>query len=370
MPLQVALARCCELADLESTLKPGFGNSNMMSVKESLTLTRSNRFIWLPTPFSFIYDALTDICLQRSRQQPPRASQISFRHHVMSCPRLPEELWKLILVHVDYRERLGNCSRVSRKLNRAATAATEQLELQLQRNPQRSAGLLQWMRRNGHHVSKLLLAGIAADFTDLPCKHLRSLVVRDGAVQLGPSSNHPGVLHSCSGLTQLCLGSCTLLDGPNSLSAVSAVPALQFLKLCSTNSNSPVDGKLTLPGSTLQVLTQLTYISFGLRQTQCVDITAESLQHISALQHLQALDLTRPSVPLSPSSTPGLKQLTALQGLLLDTAILDAAGLDTAAGVGSGGSRVVWSQQCCRAAVSHWPAAAAAASAAPGRPAV
>ena len=225
----------------------------------------------------------------------------------MSC--LPDELWKLILVHIPLPERLGRCSRVSQQLSRAAAAATEQLELELNYNVQRFQGLMQWVEKHGQHIKELDLNRVGGTLTELPCWQLRQLGIFNGSVQLGPSSSHPGVLHSCNGLTKLQLWSCQV-DGPDNLSALSAVPALQHLELSYISSST---GYVSLPGSVLQVLTQLSALKLELN----IKVTAESLQHSSALQHLQVLSLYHPLVPLSPSSTPGLAQLTGLQAIKL-----------------------------------------------------
>ena len=194
---------------------------------------------------------------------------------------------------------------------------------------QRSEEFLQWLHRNGRYVTSLDLQGFSSDLTELPCRQLRQLVVSNDtddtdtpSVQLGPSSSHPGVLHSCSGLTLLKLRSCEIVDSPNSLSALSAVPALQHLELSEFHGDDDSDD-LGLPSSILQLLTQLTFLEVG----PGIDVTAESLQHISGLQHLQEFRLAYPSVYLclSPSSTPGLAQLTGLHTLKLSRATLDAA---------------------------------------------
>lgn len=239
---------------------------------------------------------------------------------------LPEELWKLILTHVPLRERLGTCSRVSQKLYRAAAAANEQLEVQLQGSAQRSQAVVQWLQHNGQHVTSLELHGVAAELTELPCQQLRQLVVWCGRVQLGRCSSHPGVLHSCNGLTSLMLFFCEVVDGPKGLSALSAVPALQVLSVSAACSRS--DRPLHMPGTILQMLTQLKRLDLSGH----INVTAESLQHISALQHLQVLNLTRPSVHLSPSSTPALARVTGLHSLVLSGSrnVADAATLDPA----------------------------------------
>ena len=239
----------------------------------------------------------------------------------MSCwSSLPEDLWKLILVHVPLPERLGPCSRVSQKLCRAAAAATDQLELRLGHSAQRTEGIARWLFLNSHQLTSLNLRRLGAPLLELPCQQLRQLYIGDAWVRLGPSSHHLGVLHSCNGLKKLHLCLCEFMDGPNSLSALSAVPALQHLELGRVYGTSTPD-QLELPGSVLQMLTQLTFLDLN----YTVKVTAESLQHISALQRLQVLYLDEPSEPLSPSSTPGLAQLTGLQAFRLANATLDPA---------------------------------------------
>ena len=245
---------------------------------------------------------------------------------------LPDELWRLILTHVPLSERLC-CTRVSQRLCRAAAAATEELKLclcsDLQRSDdsedfqhwwpqdgdqQRSEGFQRWLQHNGQHLTSLEVSHLADALTQLPCQNLRQLCVEGSDVQLGPSSSQPGILHSCRGLTKLHV------RPSDSLAALSAVPDLQHLEL-DVPYNHPDHHTLRLPGSVLMVLAQLTCLHLS-----GVVVTAESLQHISALQHLQVLHLAKPEVSIiSPSNTPGLAQLTGLHTLHLSGANLDPA---------------------------------------------
>ena len=213
---------------------------------------------------------------------------------------------------------------VSRKMCRAAAAATEHLEVNLRGDQERSKALKRWLDSNGQHVTSLQMARPSGVLEGLPCPQLRQLDLGASTVELySSSSSHPGFFERCSGLTRLLLSnSCVVfggppMSGPDSLAALSAVPALQHLEL------RAIANRLLLPGSVLHVLTHLTYLALYAK----VQVTAESLQHISALQHLKGLvmDLPSGSVPLSPSSTPGLAQLTGLRTLHLVGAKMDPA---------------------------------------------
>lgn len=126
----------------------------------------------------------------------------------------------------------------------------------------------------------------------------------------------------------------------------------------------------------LQALTQLTFLSID----GCIKVTAESLQHISCLQRLRGLGLQSHKLPLSPSHTPYLAQLTGLHTLSLLLVTLDPdllqqytqlqnlrLSVPTLSGLNSGASllAVIAKQVQLRTLQLHqvdcaWPAAAAA----------
>jgi hypothetical protein len=133
----------------------------------------------------------------------------------MSCTAedLTHDIWALILQHVDYKQRLSDCALVCRKLARAAAAATQSLDLVFNR-PQRHDAFLGWTERHGSSLTSLHLES-SPDHTpirQLPCAKLVELLLNDWSVQLCASSEHLGLLHSCTALTKLVLECVELLD--------------------------------------------------------------------------------------------------------------------------------------------------------------
>jgi len=139
-------------------------------------------------------------------------------------------------------------------------------------------------------------------------------------VQLSASSTQPGVLFSCTRLTKLLLQYCQFVDGHSSLAALSALVELQHLGfIMSAVVSGSTDGSF-MPSTVLQHLTQLTYLS--LRYVGRL-LNADSLQHTSCLVNVQELHINHNTVPLSPSTIPGLGRLTALRKVGLVFADLD-----------------------------------------------
>jgi len=228
---------------------------------------------------------------------------------------------------VPLSHRLLSCSRVNQTLHRAAAAATQQLQIELQeyRREARAQCLLNlchWMHQYGQHLTSLQLDAAGGTLTELPCPNLRELDVDNMRVQLSGSSTQPGVLHSCTRLTKLQLHCNHLVDEHSSLAALSALVQLQHLFLAAV-SGSTDDG---MPSTVLEHLTQLTHLYLdSLGQLLNVD----SLQHTSCLVNLQELYFHESTVPLSPSTTPGLSRLTALRQVNLQRVNFDPSILQT-----------------------------------------
>jgi hypothetical protein len=146
----------------------------------------------------------------------------------MSWSTLPEELWKHILHFVPTKHRLEKCSRVSRALHQAAIAATQHARLvddgEYGDFNELYLDLCQWMHHHGQHLTSLHLETNEdtppAQVLQLPCPNLLRAVLYKVPVQLGASSSHPGTLHSCTQLQQLCLDGCLIIDGRSGLAAL------------------------------------------------------------------------------------------------------------------------------------------------------
>jgi hypothetical protein len=134
-----------------------------------------------------------------------------------TAEKLPQELWALILQHVDYWQRLSACALVCRKLARAAAAATQSLELYLDcdHSPTNHDAFLSWTNRHGSSLTSLHLESIIENspIRQLACPNLLQLSVTDCTVQLCASSEGLGLLHSCTALTKLKLTRPKLLAG-------------------------------------------------------------------------------------------------------------------------------------------------------------
>jgi hypothetical protein len=132
-----------------------------------------------------------------------------------TAEELPQELWILILKHVDFRQRLSACTPVCQKLARAAAAATQSVSVSCYCRPQPLDAFLAWARASSHGS---LLTRLKFSFSDspirqLPCPQLLELQGISSSVQLCASSEGMGLLRSCTALTSLQLDSSTLLDG-------------------------------------------------------------------------------------------------------------------------------------------------------------
>lgn len=245
-------------------------------------------------------------------------------------PALPLEIWKLILVQLDQRTRLGSCSLVSTLLNRAAVAATDSVISNLHdyrdppRNPGRTQQLKVWLDNYGCGLGSLKVSHAQEQFKELPCSKLLQLNFSSMNIQLGPSSSHAGVLQDLSSLTKLSLAGCRLQDGSKSLHALTVLTCLQHLQLSNLRTQPLQDmpaqllegaqDKLGLAAQVLQQLSKLTHLTLC---GNTIKINKASLQHISTLSSLQELNIINSSLRLSRTNSPGLLKLTALRKLHL-----------------------------------------------------
>lgn len=68
---------------------------------------------------------------------------------------LPLELWKEILKHTTFKERLSYCSLVCKAFQKAATAATDSLQVGLRQDPYRTEAVTNWIDKHGSGLSSL-----------------------------------------------------------------------------------------------------------------------------------------------------------------------------------------------------------------------
>jgi hypothetical protein len=142
---------------------------------------------------------------QKKRQQHSNRSDHHFHQHNVQQEDLPQELWAQILLHVDYQQRLSACALVCRKLARAAAAATQLLDLYFGDAFERYDAFMGWTSSHGSSLTRLVLSYSPSTIQQLPCSNLLQLELADCSVQLCASSEHSGLLHSCTALTSLSL---------------------------------------------------------------------------------------------------------------------------------------------------------------------
>jgi hypothetical protein len=245
---------------------------------------------------------------------------------------------------VPIEDRITSCSAVSRALEQAAAAATQQAQLTHERHgewdhfTERIVVFFQWTSHHGQYLTSLRLSDIrlhrktrpdTAQVLQLPCPNLLELELALVAVQLGPTSTHPGVLHTCTQLTKLRLRACPITDWPTGLAALSAAPQLQDLQLADIQPPAGAaaavldSDQYSLFSSVLQDLQGLK--SLQLTDQQCWYLSADTLQHLSSLTNLQESRVTSDDVEFSSSTTPGISALTALTRIDLHEMSLDLA---------------------------------------------
>jgi hypothetical protein len=153
---------------------------------------------------------------------------------------------------------------------------------------------------------------MADEWRQLPCANLQDLKLDRCWIQLNPSDSHPGILESCLFLTRFDLERATTLDSSGSLSAIAALQDLQDLRLNWLEGSSNAEGESEYPSSLLQ-LTKLTSLKLGHYSFQ------GCLKHLSSLANLQQLTISSydSRVDCSPSTTPGLGNLSALTSIYL-----------------------------------------------------
>jgi hypothetical protein len=215
---------------------------------------------------------------------------------------LPAEVLKLVMQHVNLRDRLLSCCLVSQRMHAAAVAATQRMELAEPSTDSVQSGL-HWMSQYGQHVTKFTLSNHQHPVNKLPCPSLLDLQLWQCSVQLGPTADgQPGVVPGCTKLTRLEM-CCNILDAPEGavVDCLSSLVDLQHLSVL------PVDAQFHhhclggLSSSTLQCLTRLTFL--------CVrSLSSENLAQLGGLINLKELHLeaSEDGAAIGPSRAPGL----------------------------------------------------------------
>lgn len=231
----------------------------------------------------------------------------------------------MIIAKVPLHDRLQNCSIVSRKLHRAAAAATTELVVRPNAAKQRSLQL--YIANHGQHLTSLE-ALFLSPLEQLPCHKLQQLQLHVCAVQLGPSNSPPGILQGCTALTELELLNCAIIGPEASLLALAALPQLQNLRLSTLTytkglPTSAAAHNLAMPSTLLLQVPRLTHLQLGVASGRCLQ---GCLQHLSSLTGLQQLNLKSIKAAVcSPSTMPAFSALTALTSIRLTGCALDPA---------------------------------------------
>jgi hypothetical protein len=203
---------------------------------------------------------------------------------------LPQDIWALILQHVDYKQRLSSCALLCRKLARAAAAATQSLELEFS-SPQQHDAFVAWTSSHGSTLTQLKLSS-DSPIRQLPCPHLLELQLDECSGQLCASSDHVGLLHSCTALTKLILERPTVLDGETDVpdgAAPAAMAQLQSLRLFACRAYEGT--AQALEQRLFPHLTSLTRLDVGGSESELLSCF---LDHISTMTSLQQLIFATP----------------------------------------------------------------------------
>jgi hypothetical protein len=257
-----------------------------------------------------------------------------------------------ILEFVPLTHRLQSCSLVSSSWAAAAAASTSSIsvgtEYTRRLRSDRISSLDQYTIHHGHFITSLTLATTAdCELSQLPCPHLRELVVWYGRVQLST------LLSSLTRLTSLQLFACEVLGGARQLTALTALPDLQHLGLSirgrveldkgsslqgDAASTAAIDAwgrSIPAPGGLFSQLTQLTQLFLysadvgTFRHFSCLtklqrlsmrELGAECAAGLTALQsfaQLTRLAITQADFPISMETVPAIAALTGLRSLQL-----------------------------------------------------
>ena len=214
-----------------------------------------------------------------------------------SLTSLPDELIKLVMHHVPLHHRLSSCCLVSRKLQAAAVAATDDLQLQLDGQPRyipRSDSVLGWLSEYGQQLTRVSLQlGYSSQPLLTACPNLLELKLSKCDVQLGEADGFQGVVQVCTNLTRLEL-ECNLRATPEGavIDGLSSLVHLQHLEVvpgafsAHFANTQRYDRYIVagLSGATLPRLQHLTFLKVN-------ELSTENLLQLSTLTSLQELHL-------------------------------------------------------------------------------
>jgi hypothetical protein len=233
-------------------------------------------------------------------------------------------MWRLILKKAPTYQRLGSCSRVSRKLKRAAVAVTTSVALS---NPSRfvlSDGFALYACNHGKHLSRISIVSDEKTVAvpDLQCPNLQQRLERCSFRMREASS---GIVQACSGLTYLRLERCQVFGQPPHLAPLVALTKLRHLDVhVFANAGKhalSVPDLIRVPSTLLRGLTKLTHLGFGFNNERGAEAWLQDVSRLTKLQELSICQRMR----CSASTAPGLGQLTALTSLHLDLVRLHPA---------------------------------------------
>ena len=210
--------------------------------------------------------------------------------------------------HVPLKERLSSCCLVSRRMHAAATAATQDLQLDgwnLPGWPKLDKSVEGWLLQYGQHLTNLYLRGPGWPLLQSPCPNLQKLVLGQCTMQLGEiADGNPGVIKACNKLTCLVFQG-RFIDAVEG-SVVDSLSSLVHLQHLDVGTSRPLGG---LSVATLPRLQHLTYLDFRL--------SADNLLQLGGLTKLQVLHLHVGDEAVRYSILPGFVLPASLRKLVL-----------------------------------------------------
>jgi hypothetical protein len=257
------------------------------------------------------------ICLPRDAQV---HTEILIAEPPLSLLQLPGPALDLILQHLDQRS-LASVVSTYIQLSDGVLFAANISSVVLHKGPRaKLRSFIRWLERQSgslSHLEHCSSVGTQHKFVhgadalcQLPCPQLRQLYLEGLWVQLEPGNGYPGVLRNCSGLTALQLHECILEDLNAAIEAITALPQLESLSVCSYRRDigSLLAAKLLCAAT--QLSSKLTHLS--LADVNHKDFPEHPGCQLSAPTHLQHLRL--PSYHGLQGGLPSqLVKLTALE---------------------------------------------------------
>lgn len=276
---------------------------------------------------------------------------------VSNISKLPQQLLAQVLSHVATAERIRSCSLVSVAWRNAAALATSAITIQKQTYglSDKCNSLSRWLRQHAGTAPIDSITIGAPEWNQvelqLPVEQLKLLRKLDLArVAVASWSNDasrpkrastPVLPSSLSALTHLAMYACEVQLAPN-LALFTKLQRLALRLVMGSDSTSTTCAALALVLPLMQHLTHLeldwhAHDSVVARVRQLPKLqalllcggncTAASFQVLPAT--LTQLQVSGPDLQLSPSSSPGLTQLTAMQWLQVKAVQFDLAVLSS-----------------------------------------